>query len=92
MSNLDGPDKDIRLVFELSRAEHPRLYDDLIRFPKGTRRINRLRILAYDGFLVQCGFLSLASAARGSEASPGDDDSAARTPVTNDLFDPHAGD
>ena len=34
----------IRLVFELARADHPRLYDDLIQFPKGTKRINRLRV------------------------------------------------
>ena len=47
----------IRLVFELSRAEHPRLFDDLIRFPKGTKRVNRLRVLAYDGLLAQCGWL-----------------------------------
>ena len=47
----------IRLVFELSRAEHPRLFDDLIRFPKGTKRVNRLRVLAYDGLLAQFGWL-----------------------------------
>jgi len=45
----------IRMVFELSREDHPRLYDELIRFPKGTKRINRLRVLAYDGLLVQVG-------------------------------------
>ena len=39
----------IRLVFELARADHPRLYDDLIRFHKGVKRVNRLRVLAYDG-------------------------------------------
>ena len=43
----------IRLVFELWRADHPRLFDDLIRFQKGTKRINRLRVLAHDGLLVQ---------------------------------------
>ena len=31
------PGELIRLVFELTRADHPRLYDDLIRFPKGTK-------------------------------------------------------
>jgi len=36
----------IRLVFELSRADNPRLYDDLIRFNKGAKRVNRLRVLA----------------------------------------------
>ena len=45
----------IRLVFELARADHPRLYDDLIRFHKGVKRVNRLRVLAYDGLLAQIG-------------------------------------
>lgn len=47
----------IRMVFEMTREEHPRLYDDLIRFPKGTKRINRLRTLAHDGLLSQLGVL-----------------------------------
>lgn len=50
----------IRMVFELAREEHPRLYDDLIRFPKGTKRINRLRTLAHDGVLVQLGAIRQA--------------------------------
>jgi hypothetical protein len=33
----------IRMLFELDREDDPRLYDDLIRFKKGTKRINRLR-------------------------------------------------
>ena len=49
----------IRLVFKLERAEHPRLYDELIRFRKGAKRVNRLRLLAYDGLLVQQGLLKL---------------------------------
>ena len=36
----------IRLVFKLERAEHPRLYDELIRFGKGVKRVSRLRVLA----------------------------------------------
>jgi hypothetical protein len=36
----------IRLVFKLERAEHPRLYDELIRFRKGAKRVSRLRLLA----------------------------------------------
>lgn len=47
----------IRMIFEMSREEHPQLYDDLIRFPKGTKRINRLRTLAPDGLLFQSGVL-----------------------------------
>jgi len=46
--------KPVRLVFELARADNPRLYDELVRFPQGAKRVNRLRVLAYDGLLVQC--------------------------------------
>lgn len=46
----------IRLSVELERADNPPLYDDLIKFPKGPRRVNRLRTLAYAGLVVQqCG-------------------------------------
>ena len=56
MSTDTGKDfRPIRLVFELARADHPRLYDDLSRFHKGTKRVNRLRVLAYDGLLAQSG-------------------------------------
>ena len=43
----------IRLVFQLERADNPRLYDDLIRFKKGAKRVNRLRTLAQEGLLAQ---------------------------------------
>lgn len=43
----------IRLLFELERDDNPRLYDDLIRFKKGTKRVNRLRTLAQEGLLAQ---------------------------------------
>lgn len=43
----------IRISFLLAREDNPRLYDELIQFPKGQRRVNRLRTLAYDGLLTQ---------------------------------------
>lgn len=49
---LTSPDR-IRLVFELERADNPRLYDDLIQFKKGSKRVNRLRTLAQEGLLAQ---------------------------------------
>jgi len=49
-SNLLRP---IRLVFELDRADNPRLYDELMRFKKGAKRVNRLRVLAHEGLLAQ---------------------------------------
>ena len=38
-------DEPVRLLFEMTRDDNPRLYDDLIRFNKGTKRVNRLRFL-----------------------------------------------
>ena len=43
----------IRISFLLAREDNARLYDELIQFPKGHRRVNRLRTLAYDGLLAQ---------------------------------------
>ena len=77
----------IRLVFELARADHPRLYDDLIQFHKGTKRVNRLRLLAYDGLLAQSGVFvgmgrGLPHLPSASSAQEGNGD------ITNDLFAP----
>jgi hypothetical protein len=77
----------IRLVFELARPDNPRLYDDLIQFHKGAKRVNRLRLLAHDGLLAQNGVFggigrgSLdQTLAGGAQEGNGD--------VTNDLFAP----
>jgi len=48
----------IRMLFELDREDDPRLYDDLIRFKKGTKRINRLRLLAHEAVLGQFGLVA----------------------------------
>ena len=47
------PQEPVRLLFEMTRDDNPRLYDDLIRFNKGTKRVNRLRFLAHEGLLAQ---------------------------------------
>ena len=88
MSTDTGKDhKPIRLVFELARADHPRLYDELIQFHKGTKRVNRLRVLAYDGLLAQdCVFAGMR---RGLPYQPSA--SAAQEgsgEITNDIFAP----
>jgi hypothetical protein len=76
----------IRLVFELTRSDHPHLYDDLIQFRQGTKRVNRLRVLAYDGLLVHSGLFVAANRASphplSNSAEEGSGD------VTNDLFAP----
>jgi len=77
----------IRLVFKLERAEHPRLYDDLIRFHKGVKRVSRLRLLAYDGLLAQHGLL--AREGRGDrETESGTRSEEGASTVTNELFAP----
>lgn len=59
----------VRLLFEMTREDNPRLYDDLIRFNKGTKRVNRLRFLAHEGLLAQNWML--VPAAGGISQSPG---------------------
>lgn len=51
--NIDSNKEPVRLLFEMTREDNPRLYDDLIRFNKGTKRVNRLRFLAHEGLLAQ---------------------------------------
>ena len=51
--NTRPNDEPVRLLFEMTRDDNPRLYDDLIRFNKGTKRVNRLRFLAHEGLLAQ---------------------------------------
>jgi hypothetical protein len=81
------PAEPIRMVFELTRDDHPRLYDDLIRFQKGTKRINRLRVLAYDGLLMQSThFLPDPCAAEQPDSASGAQ--TGRGDVTNDTFAP----
>jgi hypothetical protein len=74
--------KPVRLVFELARDDNPRLFDELVRFPQGVKRVNRLRVLAYDGLLAQYGVFALPN---GSDAIPASRPAAA---VTNGLFEP----
>ena len=83
------PPERIRLVFELERADNPRLYDDLIQFKKGSKRVNRLRTLAQEGLLVQhwslrgTGYVA-GVAGTESHAIPVDVGGAS---ITNQVFD-----
>lgn len=83
----------IRLLFELERADNPRLYDDLIRFNKGTKRVNRLRTLAQEGLLVQQLQRGLAGHVLGSQnGRPQDADESLqheqnRSSVLSQVFD-----
>ena len=79
--------KAIRLVFELARADNPRLFDELNQFPQGQKRVNRLRVLAYDGLLAQSGVFAgighgLPHQPSANSAQEGSGE------VTNDIFAP----
>lgn len=52
MTSGQGRGTRLRVVLDFHREDQPRLFDDLMRFPKGTRRVNRLRFLAHDGLMV----------------------------------------
>src|SRR2546430_17563610 len=43
----------MRMRFELARDDNPPLFDELMKFPKGTKRLNRLRTLAHEGLHAQ---------------------------------------
>lgn len=77
----------VRLVFELARADNPRLYDELVLFQKGAKRVNRLRVLAYDGLLAQYGAFGAGgplTAAVPERCAP----AAAVRSLTNGVFGP----
>ena len=79
--------KPIRLVFEMTRADNPRLFDELNQFPQGQKRVNRLRVLAYDGLLAQYGVLvPIVPGAGSAGVTNGLDVKVAQ--VTNGLFEP----
>lgn len=73
------PDHSVRLLFELSRDDNPRLFDDLMRFNKGPKRVNRLRFLAHEGLLSQHWVLGMPPAlAAAKTPHPGVDLAVAR--------------
>lgn len=83
----------VRLLFEMTRDDNPRLYDDLIRFNKGTKRVNRLRFLAHEGLLAQ-NWVPAPAASPGrvslqATAAAGADPAVAHH--TNQAFDAPAG-
>jgi len=48
-----GEEPVMRMRFELERDDNPPLFDELMKFPKGTKRLNRLRTLAHEGLHAQ---------------------------------------
>jgi hypothetical protein len=87
----EGP---LRMQFELSRDDDPSLYDDLIRFKKGTKRINRLRFLAHEGMVAQAAMQGMAAVRGGPPAKPdaelgesGEVGLGPQIPITAEVFD-----
>jgi hypothetical protein len=76
----------IRLVFELERADNPRLYDDLIQCKKGSKRVNRLRTLAHEGLLAQIWSARGGAPIEGANGDSVRVDSGGAS-VTNQVFD-----
>jgi hypothetical protein len=79
----------VRLLFEMTRDDNPRLYDDLIRFNKGTKRVNRLRFLAHEGLMAQHWMAEQGVAAPALPVRPNTDQSVhpATARHTNQAFD-----
>ena len=55
----------MRMRFELERNDNPPLFDELMKFPKGTKRLNRLRTLAHEGLHTQRGWIVATARAEG---------------------------
>ena len=55
MGAATSPESVMRMLFELERDDNPPLFDELMKFPKGTKRLNRLRTLAHEGLHTQRG-------------------------------------
>jgi hypothetical protein len=81
----------IRLLFELDRADDPQLYDDLIRFKKGTKRINRLRLLAREGVIGQLSLAGVGTVSRQLLVAGGNSP-AAELPAVPEIAMPLASD
>lgn len=84
----------LRMQFELSRKDDPSLYDDLVRFKKGTKRINRLRFLAHEGMVAQAVVQGTTAARSGPSPAPamvpsghGLDGHGPNVTVTASMFD-----
>jgi hypothetical protein len=58
----------MRRRFELERDDNPPLFDELMTFPNGTKRLNRPRTLAHEGLHTQLGGSYLPGELRGGAA------------------------
>jgi hypothetical protein len=83
----------MRMRFELVRDDNPPLFDELMKFPKGTKRLNRLRTLAHEGLHTQRGWsVPMGRAEAGREEGIGEEQQGQAPNVlvvaSNELFGP----
>ena len=83
----------MRMRFELARDDNPPLFDELMKFAKGTKRLNRLRTLAHEGLHTQRGwFIPKGRAETENEQMIGEGQRAQADDVlaaaSNELFGP----
>lgn len=78
--------KTLRINFELDQADNPPLYDELAKFTKGTKRVNRLRTLAHAGLLAQQSDSTISALAGAKE--PANINDSAHSAATLELFGP----
>ncbi|MFY9512093.1 MAG: hypothetical protein WAQ05_14080 [Rubrivivax sp.] len=89
MNHGTTKEEPVRLLFEMTREDNPRLYDDLIRFNKGTKRVNRLRFLAHEGLIAQHWMAAQGVAAMGPLINPASEPSVSSSVArhTNQVFE-----
>ena len=93
MAAVTSRERVMRMRFELERDDNPPLFDELMKFPKGTKRLNRLRTLAHEGLHTQRGWgVSMGSAEAKREQMIGDGQRGQAESVvaaaSNELFGP----
>src|SRR2546427_12248645 len=93
MGTQNGDESIMRMSFELERADNPPLFDELVKFPKGTKRLNRLRLLAHEGLMSQRAWTpSSATREQGTSSQSAEVDSGsdqiAMAAASSELFGP----
>ena len=93
MAAATGCEHVMRMRFELERDDNPPLFDELMKFPNGTRRLNRLRTLPHEGLHTQRGWsvpLGRAEAKREEMIGEGQHAQAGSVlaAASNELFGP----
>lgn len=93
MASTAGNRYVIRMRFELERDDNPPLFDELMKFAKGTKRLNRLRTLAHEGLVAQRGWILPTTAGTGHSKSDGDEQrrdasDSVLSAASNELFGP----